>query len=93
MRGALDGEQVETRGPKKLHDLVVLERARVRDIDDHTRACDSIGEALAGNRIDAEVRGCRDHVMATTAKDHHQLRSDETAASDDYDSHVVLPRT
>ena len=52
----LGREQVAGGGREELHHRLVLERGRVRDVDDHLGPVDHLREALAGERVDAGGR-------------------------------------
>jgi hypothetical protein len=83
----LGGEQVAGRGGEELEDRGLLERRRVRDVHDDVRAAERVGQALAGDRVDAGVGCRRERRVAVLAEELDQLRSDAAGAADDDDLH------
>jgi hypothetical protein len=51
--GGFGSEQIPARRPEELHHGLVLERRRVRHVDDDLRARQRGREPLAGDRVDA----------------------------------------
>ena len=85
----LGGEEVAGRGPEEVHHRVVLERRRVGHVDDHVGAVERVGQALAGERVDAGVGDGGDGLVAVLAELGDELGADESGAADDDDLHVM----
>ena len=66
--GRFRGEQVAAGGLEELQDRLVLERRRVRHVDDDLGAGERLGQPLAGDGVDARVGRCRQDLMALLAK-------------------------
>src|SRR5690606_13986664 len=71
---------------------LVLERRRVRNVDDDVGAGERFSEALAGQRVDAGVGGRGERFLAPLAQCVDELRADEPCAADYYDFHDLLLR-
>ena len=57
--GRFGGQQVAAGGLEELHGHLVLERGRVRHVDDDLGVCKRLGQPLAGDGVDARGRRCR----------------------------------
>ena len=79
-------EQVGGRGVEELPCRIV-ERRRVRDVDDHLRTRDRLGQSLAGERVDARRRGGGHRVVPLFGQASHHLGADEASSTNDDDSH------
>ena len=84
--GRLRVEEVAGRGLEELEHGSVLERRRVRHVDDHLCALERIGDAFTGERVHARVRRRRDRFVAGVAELGDELRADEpgTANHDEF---------
>ena len=80
-------EQIGRRPDEELHRRGVLERRRVRHVDDYRGAVDRVGKALARQRVHAGPRRCRDGVVPAFGQLLHQLRPHQAGSADDDDSH------
>ena len=86
---ALGREQVARRGGEELPHRVVVPDRRVGDVDDDVGARHHLGEALAGDGVDAR-RGRRRHrVVPLRLQPADDVAPDPPAATDDDDLHDV----
>ena len=84
------GKQVAAGGLEELHHGLVGEVGRVGDVDDDIGADKCLGEAFAGDGVDARIGRRREHRMAGFAQPVDDIRSDEASASDDDELHFSL---
>jgi hypothetical protein len=84
--GSLRGKEIAAGRLEEREGRLVLEGGRVCQVDDNLSARKRLGQSLAGDGVDARVRGRRHHLIVLLAKPAHELRADETAASDDLKS-------
>jgi hypothetical protein len=77
------GEDVTGRGLEELEDGGVLERRRVRHVDDHRGVLDHLREPLAGERVHPGVRGRGDRVVALGLQVRDHVGPDEAGSTDD----------
>ncbi len=82
----LGREQVRGRRAEEL-DRRVVERWRVRHVDDHLGARENLGQSLARERVHTGRRRRGDGVVTVFGQGVHQLRANEAGSSDDDDSH------
>ena len=75
-RRLLGREQVAGRGLEELEHRRVLERGRVGDVDDDVGALEHLGQAFAGERVDAGVGRRRDRLVPVLGELGHDLRAD-----------------
>jgi hypothetical protein len=68
-RSRLRVEEVAGGGLEELEHGRVLERRRVRHVHNDRGTLEHPGQALAGERVDARVRGGRDGFVAAVAAD------------------------
>src|SRR5262245_11606896 len=80
-------EEVARRRLEERKDRRVLERRRVRYIDDHGGASQSARQALPRDRVDARIGGRCQCVVAMLTKPRDKLGADESGAADDDDLH------
>ena len=69
-------QQVARGGLEELEHRGVLERGRVRDVDDRRGAGQRLGQALAGDRVDARGRRGGHRLVAVLAQAGDDLRAD-----------------
>ena len=86
--GRFRGKEVATRRLEELQNRLVLERRRIRHVDDNLSARKRFSQSLARDGVDAGGGRCRHDLMAKLAQPVDEFRSDEPAATDDYDLHV-----
>jgi hypothetical protein len=85
-------EQAARRRREELEDRRrVVERRRVRDVDDDGCPAQRVGHTLSGDGVDARAGRRRQHLMAVLTKQPDQLRSHASGAADDHDLHGVTP--
>jgi hypothetical protein len=90
--GCLRGKEIAAGRLEELEGRLVLERRRVRQVDDDPSALKRLGQSFAGDGVDAGVgRGGHD-LVALLAKPVHELRPDESGASDDDNLHGLSLR-
>src|SRR5262245_29005946 len=85
------GDQVATGSLEELHHRLVFERRRVRDVNDDLDSRHRLRQPLACEGVDPRVRRCRQHLVTTFPKIADQLRTDQAAATNNYDLHVLPP--
>ena len=85
----LGGEQVAGRRREEVEHRGVLERGRVRHVDDHVGALEHLGEAVARERVDPGGGRGGDRLVPVLAELGHDLRADEPGAADDHDLHGI----
>src|SRR5215475_12828800 len=76
-------EKVARRCGEELHDGLVLERRRVRHVDDDRRTLEGLGQSFAGERVDAGVWRRRHDLVAMAFQYGHELRSNQACAAND----------
>src|SRR5262245_52466358 len=90
-RFGFGSEEVASRRLEERKGRRVLERRRVRYIDDHGGASQSARQALPPDRVDARIgRRCQ-CVVAMLTKPRDKLGADESGAADDDDLHEFPP--
>jgi hypothetical protein len=90
--GRLGGKEIAAGRLEELEDRLVLEGGRICQVDDDLCACKRLAQSLAGDGVDAGVgRGGHD-LVALLAKPVHELRPDESGASDDDSLHGLSLR-
>ena len=89
--GPFRGKKVAARGLEEFQDGAVLERRRVRHVDDHLRASKRFSQSLAGDGVDAGGGRRRHNFAAVLTQAVHQLRTDQSAAADHDDFHDGHP--
>src|SRR5882757_2538665 len=82
----LGREHVRGRRAEEL-DRRVVERRRVRHVDDHRGASEDLGQTLAGERVHTGRRSRGDGVVTAFGQGAYQLRPDQAGTSDYDDSH------
>ena len=88
---ALGRQQVARRGGEELPHRVVVPDRRVGDVDDDVGAHHHVGEALAGDRVDARGGRGRHRVVPLRFQPADDVAADAPAATDDHDLHDVPP--
>src|SRR5690348_7602783 len=86
-RGHLRRKYVRGRRLEEVHHRRVLERWRVRDVDDDVGALHDLGQSLACDRVDAGVRRGRYYFVAFVTELVDDLRANQPGAADDYEFH------
>src|SRR5437899_640784 len=76
---------------EKVQHRLVLERRRIRDVNDDVSACKRRLYALPGHGVDAPARRRLQHLMTARPQQRGQLRPDETCTADDNDLHFLTP--
>src|SRR5262245_42209958 len=84
-------EKVTCGAGEELHDGPLLERRRVRDVDEDRRALKSLRQTLACEGVDACVGRSRHHLVAMFPQGRHELGSDEPGTADDDEFHDRCP--
>ena len=82
----LGREQVRGRGAEELHRRIV-ERRRVRHVDDHRGSLQDLGQTLARERVHTGRGSGGDGVMTVFGQRVHQLRPHQACSPDYDDSH------
>src|ERR1044071_8770718 len=90
-RFGFGSEEVASRRLEERKGRRVLERWRVRHIDDHRGASQSARQALPRDRVDARIGRRRQCVVAVLTKPPDKLGADESGAADDDDLHGEFP--
>ena len=72
--GRLGGEQVAARGFEELQDRTIVERGRVRHVDDDLGADERFGQPLARDGVDARGGRRREDLVAVPAEPVDELR-------------------
>ncbi len=86
---ALCRQQVARRGGEELpHHIVVKDRC-IGDVDDDVGARHRVGEALAGDGVDAGGARGRHRVVSVRGQSPHEVHADAPAPTDDHDVHDV----
>ena len=70
---------------------LVLERGRIRHVDDNIGACKRRLQALPGHGVDAPARRRLQHLMAARPEQRGQFRADQARTADDNDLHFLAP--
>ena len=86
---ALSREQVARRGGEELQHRVVVPDRRVGDVDDGVSARHHVGEALAGDGVDACGGRGRHRVVSVRDQSADDVPADAPASTDDHDLHDV----
>ena len=73
-RSRFRGEEIAGRRLEKLQHRGVLERGRVGHVDDDVRPGEDLGQALAGEGVDARVRRRRQGLMSLLTETGDGLR-------------------
>src|SRR6185369_2915000 len=81
-------EEVASRGLKKIHHCCILERRRIRDVDNNLRSLEHISQSLAGKSVDTRIRCRCQSLMSKRHEFCDELRSDKPSAPDNYNLHV-----
>src|SRR5262249_48754454 len=74
-------------GGEEVHDGLLLERRRVRDVDDDRGALKNVSQSLSGERVDAGVWRCGHGLVTVFPELGDELRADESGAADDDEFH------
>src|SRR5262245_6808464 len=82
-------EKVRRRGGEEVHDGLLLERRRVRDVNDHRRSLKNLSQPFAGDGVDAGLWRCRHGLVPECPQVGYELRSDESGSADDDEFHDV----
>jgi hypothetical protein len=86
-RGDLRGSEVSAGGFEKLQNRFVLERRRIRHVNDDLRIAHCVTQPFAGDCVDTLRWRSGHHFMSSLAENRNNLRSDQSAAADDDDFH------
>src|SRR5215470_14849106 len=84
-------EKVAAGGLEEFQHRLVFKRGRVGEVDHHLRAGHGLGEALAGDGVDAGIGRGGDDLVAALAQDGDCLRPDQAGTADNDDLHVPFP--
>src|SRR5262245_4481067 len=76
-------EEIPRGRGEELHDGLLLERRRVRDVNDDRRASKDLGETIASQGIDPCVWRGRHRLMAVFTEPGDELCSDQPGTADD----------
>src|SRR5262245_57664179 len=89
--GRFRGKEVMACRLEEFQNRLVLERRRVRHVDDDLSACKRLGQSLTSEDVDARRGGRRHYLMAMLTKFVHELCSDEPATADNHNLHAQSP--
>src|SRR5262249_12638805 len=78
-------EKVLCGSGEELHDRLLFERRRVRDVDENGRITQNLSKAFARQSVDARVWRGRHGVPTLRAQQFHQFRSDQPGSTDNDD--------
>src|SRR5262245_66663208 len=84
-------ENVPGGGREEVHDGLLLERRRVRDVDDDRCALEHVSQSLSGESVDSGVWRGRHDLMTMFTQLRDEFRTDQSGAADDDEFHSQVP--
>ncbi len=88
-RRGLGGQQVAGGGGEEVQHRRLLEGRRIGHVHDHLGSGERLGEALAGEGVDARMGRGGHRLVSAVREFAAHFAADEAGASDDHDLHVV----
>lgn len=80
-------DEVGGRGDEEVHDCVVLERRRVRHVDDDIGSGDSLVESFLRQGVAASLEGGGNRLVTVSVELDDELGADQPGSADDDDLH------